>query len=296
MWTCNTSFNTAWAVWWPWRARDTQHALTGRLCLSRTIYLGLFSGPRISLSGSLNISIQLLKRSPFHLKPLIFRDCFPGSQNAFRGPWLGVWLPFGLMFTGLTRLIQNVVRWFQTTSRLLHAAPVMLFLWFLPFDDNKTRSHSKCSPLMDGPLPALLSSWPELHPACHGVDNCLLNSGGRPHTHSRQPRASSEAQVLGHVALHWAGLVCDFRLEPQRAEVPVPVAAVFPNPADLAFCGRVGRWTRAVRRPRGPWSADVEEEGPETGGLAREPGHGRETPRLTHTRVHTHVPTRSHAA
>lgn len=149
---------------------------------------------------------------------------------------------------------------------------------------------------MDGPLPALLSSWPEFRPPCHGADNCLLNSGGRPHTHSRQPRASSEAQALGHVALHWAGLVCDFRLEPQRAEVPVPVAAVFPNTADLAFCGRVGRWTRAVRRPRGPWSADVEEEGPETGGLAREPGRGRETPRLTHTHVHTHVHTRSHAA
>ena len=52
--------------------------------------------------GSQSVGQDLIFRSPFHLKPLIYRDGFPGSQNEFRGPQLGIWLPYGLLFTSLT--------------------------------------------------------------------------------------------------------------------------------------------------------------------------------------------------
>ena len=84
------------------------------LYLSRTFYFGLFSGPLIGFSVSLDIGIQLLKRSPFTLKALIFRDCFPHSQNEFRDPWLSIQLLCSLRLISSTPFYSEYGQIIQT--------------------------------------------------------------------------------------------------------------------------------------------------------------------------------------
>ena len=88
--------------------------------------------------GSQSVGQDLIFRSPFHLKPLIYRDGFPGSQNEFRSPQLGIWLP---LWSPVHQPDSVLFRKWSEDSR---QCPDFCNQ---PLNDSKSSSHFLCSPL-----------------------------------------------------------------------------------------------------------------------------------------------------